>query len=108
MADEMPAVPTRVAQTHPELWEAYAELGERCSQAGPLPPETRRMVKLALAIGKGSEGAVHSHVRRALAEGVAPDAVRHVALLAIPTLGLPQAMAALAWIEDVVGKGDER
>lgn len=106
MTDDFPAVPTRVAKTHPDLWQAYADLGERCSIAGPLPPETRRMVKLGLAIGRGSEGAVHSHVRRALEEGASPDAIRHVALLAIPTLGLPQAMAALAWIEDVVGKGE--
>lgn len=105
MTDDLPAIPSRVAETHPEVWQAFAELGAQCSQAGPLAPETRRLVKLALAIGRGSEGAVHSHVRRALKEGASPDALRHVALLAIPTLGLPQAMAALAWIEDVVGKG---
>ena len=45
-------------------------------------------------------------LKQALAEGASPEAIRHVALLAIPTLGLPQAMAALAWIEDVVGKGE--
>ena len=50
----------------------------------------------------GSEGAVHSHARRALSEGIAPQAVRHTALLAITTLGFPQAMRAATWIEDVL------
>jgi alkylhydroperoxidase/carboxymuconolactone decarboxylase family protein YurZ len=54
-----------------------------------------------LAIGAGSEGAVHSHARRALAEGVPPEALRHVALLAVPTQGFPRAAAALSWIGDV-------
>lgn len=61
----------------------------------------RRLVKLALAIGAGSEGAVHSHARRALAEGLTRDEIKHTALLAITTLGFPQAIAALSWIEDI-------
>ena len=58
-------------------------------------------MKLALAIGAGSEGAVHSHVRRALAEDASIDELEHVALLAIPTLGFPRAVAVLTWIEDI-------
>ena len=44
---------------------------------------------------------MHSHVRRALAEGASIEELEHVALLAIPTLGFPQAVAALTWIEDI-------
>lgn len=62
-------------------------------------------MKLALAIGAGSEGAVHSHVRRALAEGASREELEHVALLAIPTLGFPQAVAALTWIKDITKQG---
>lgn len=58
-------------------------------------------MKLALAIGAGSEGGVHSHCRRALEEGVPREALKQVASLAIPTLGFPRAVAALTWIEDV-------
>jgi alkylhydroperoxidase/carboxymuconolactone decarboxylase family protein YurZ len=36
-----------------------------------------------------------------LAEGLAPDDLKHVALLAVPTAGFPQTMAALSWIDDV-------
>lgn len=98
----LPPAAARIAETQPEIWKAYAALGRACTEAGPLDGEAVRLVKLALAIGAGSEGAVHSHARQALAEGIAPQAVRHTALLAITTLGFPQAMRAATWIEDVV------
>ncbi|MBX9700714.1 MAG: carboxymuconolactone decarboxylase family protein [Acetobacteraceae bacterium] len=100
-AKELPAAAGEVARHWPEVWRAYAALGEACAGAGPLDGTTLRLVKLALAMGAGSEGAVHSHCRRALAEGVPPEALKQVAVLAIPTLGLPRAVAALTWIEDV-------
>jgi alkylhydroperoxidase/carboxymuconolactone decarboxylase family protein YurZ len=48
---------------------------------------------------------VHSHTRRGLADGLSPEELKHVALLAIPTLGLPQAVKGLTWIEDITDKG---
>lgn len=61
----------------------------------------RRLIKLALAIGAGSEGAVHSHARRAKEEGI-PDADLHqTAFLAIGPLGFPRAVASWTWIRDV-------
>jgi alkylhydroperoxidase/carboxymuconolactone decarboxylase family protein YurZ len=62
---------------------------------------TLRLVKLGIAIGNRSEGAVHSHVRRGLRAGIPAEELEQVALLAITTLGWPQAMAALAWITDI-------
>nr|WP_244605385.1 carboxymuconolactone decarboxylase family protein [Halorhabdus rudnickae] len=83
------------------MWDAYADLGETCSAAGGIDGETKRLVKLALAVGTQSEGAVHSHVRRGLEEDVDPETLRQVAILAIPTIGFPKAMAALTWIDDL-------
>ncbi|KAF0279483.1 carboxymuconolactone decarboxylase family protein [Spiribacter aquaticus] len=103
MSDELPPAANRVARDHPEVWAAYSELGRAAAENGPLDERSRRLVKLALAIGTGSEGATHSHARRALAEGVDPEALRHVALLAIPTAGFPAAVAGLSWIEDILG-----
>lgn len=100
--EEMPATPRQFARAHPDVWEAYAELGEATAEAGPLAGEQKRLVKLAIAIGSQSEGAVHSHVRRGLDEGVDPAAMRQVAILSIPTVGFPAAMAALSWINDLV------
>lgn len=92
----------RLAEDYPQLWQRYQDLGEACSEAGPLAADEARLVKLALALGQGSEGAVHSHVRRARDEGLSPAALRHVAFLAIPTVGFPGAMAGLTWINDIL------
>ncbi len=50
------------------------------------------------------EGAAHSHVRRALEAGATPDELRHAALLALTTLGFPNMMKGLMWVEDVLKK----
>lgn len=99
--EELPSTPSDLAEQYPDVWDAYADLGEAASGAGPIDDETKRLVKLALAVGGRSEGAVHSHVRRGLEEDIDPETLRHVAVLAIPTLGFPDAMAAMSWIEDL-------
>ena len=42
---------------YPTVWKAFKELGSRCHEAGPLDEKSRRLVKLALSIGAGLEGA---------------------------------------------------
>jgi 4-carboxymuconolactone decarboxylase len=99
-------IPTRFqqfGQKYPAIMRAYESLGEATQHAGPLDIRSRALVKLAIAIGALREGAVHSHARRALQAGCAPDEIRHVALLATTTLGFPSMMAALTWVEDVLG-----
>ena len=103
MTNKLPHGAQRLVDRHPEVWEGYGKLGAAVAEAGPIDARTRRLVKLALAIGARSEGAAHSHARRAQAEGISVEELRHVALLAIPALGLPSAVAALTWIDDVVG-----
>lgn len=99
--DELPSTAGDFAAEHPDVWESYADLGEACADAGPIDDETNRLVKLGLAVAAQSEGAVHSHVRRGLEEGLEPDALEQVAILSIPTVGFPQAMAAMSWITDL-------
>lgn len=99
--EDLPSGAGEVAAAYPDIWRAYAALGKACSEAGPVEGRTARLVKLALAIGALSEGAVHSHTRRALGEGIAKEELKQVALLAIPTLGFPQGVKALTWIEDI-------
>lgn len=101
--DHLPPVVQELAAKYPEIWEAYGRLGEAASAAGPLDRKTERLVKLALAVGSGREGAVHSHARRAIRAGWSPDEVRQVALLAITTMGWSGAVAAYCWINDVIG-----
>lgn len=100
----LPAFAGSVARRYPRVWEAYGKLGEELAAAGPLSERERRLVKLALAIGSGSEGATHSHARQALAEGLTSPEIRHVALLAATTTGWPASAAALSWVDDVLPK----
>jgi alkylhydroperoxidase/carboxymuconolactone decarboxylase family protein YurZ len=93
-----------IKNRYPELIAAYENLGEHCQKAGPLNPKERAIAKLAIAIGAGLEGGVHSHARRALDAGLTPDEIRHTALLGLTTIGFPSMMKALAWVEDVLGK----
>ena len=88
---------------YPEVWQAYNALGLAAHAAGPLDARTRELVKLALAVGVGSEGAVHAHVRKSLALDISPDEIRQVVMLALPTVGFPRMMAALSWVDDILG-----
>ena len=101
MTEQLPKILNTLIDDQPELWAAYQAMGQACADAGPMDEKTRRLVKLALAIGARSEGAVHSHARRGLQEGISPEEIRQTAVLAITTLGFPAAMAALSWIRDV-------
>lgn len=100
MPEQLPKAVDQFRKRHPEVWKAFNDLGDRCHVAGPLDEKTRRLVKLALAIGAGLEGATHSAVRNALKSGITSEEMDHVALLAISTLGLPSATRAMTWIAD--------
>lgn len=104
MSKKLPSAAQNIADGYPEIWAASEALGEACAKVGPLRGRELRLIKLALAIGVGSEGAVHSHVRRALDDGIAAEDLRHVAVLAMHTIGFPRSVAALTWIDDIIGK----
>lgn len=98
---DLPKAVDEFCNTYPKVWETFNKLGNLCHEAGPLDAKTRCLVKLALSIGAGLEGATHSAVRKARSAGVSADDMQHVALLAITTLGFPSAMRGMAWIGDL-------
>jgi 4-carboxymuconolactone decarboxylase len=106
---ELPAIAQSMALEHSEVWRAFQSLGEAASRAGPLDARTRRLVHLAMSIAVGSEGATHSHARRALSEGISADELEHVAMLAITAVGWAQAIKGLSWLRDIArGEADPR
>lgn len=101
----MPTLPktyTNLQETYPEVFRAYEQLGTAVHAAGPLDEKTRGLIKLALAVAGGHEGAVHAHVRKLREAGVSAAEMRQVVLLAIPTVGFPPAMAAMSWVDDLM------
>lgn len=106
MQEPLPSSISGFEKKHPAVWEAFAKLGETCHETGPLDEKTRRLVKLAIAVGLRHEGAVHSATRNALKSGVTREEIEHVAILAITTIGWPGAYAAITWIEDEISHRD--
>ena len=88
----------------PKVARAYDELAESCSKQGPLDKKCQRLIKLGIAIGINSEGAVRSHARRALEEGITVKELRHAVLMATTTAGFPTMIAAMKWVEEVIQK----
>jgi alkylhydroperoxidase/carboxymuconolactone decarboxylase family protein YurZ len=71
---------------------------------GVIDERTCHLIQLAAAAAVRSEGAVHSHVRRALEAGVAPREIEQAILLATTSIGFPAVVAALSWAGDIIGK----
>lgn len=101
MSEYLPDVYVRFREHHPKVAEAVDGLGA-ATEEGPLDQRSQRLAKLGIAIGAASEGAVRSSVRKALAIGVTPGEIYHVAILAVTTAGFPTAIAAMGWIHQVL------
>ena len=102
MSDYLPNVYMGFRDRFPDVALALDSLGKATEAAGGLDSRAQRLVKLGIAIGALAEGAVRSNVRKALAVGIDPDDIRQTAVLAISTAGFPTAIAATAWIEEVL------
>ena len=106
MSNKLPKPVEDFRQEYSDLWNAFNKLGDLCHSVGPLDEKTRRLVKLALALGAGLEGATHSAVRNALAAGLTAEEIKHVAILGITTIGFPSTMRAITWIDDGLNKAE--
>lgn len=87
---------------YPEFMAAVENLGTAAASAGPLDERTKELVQLAAAAAVRSEGAVHSHARRAVQAGATPEEIRHALLLLTSTIGFPNIVAALSWADDIL------
>src|SRR2546428_1912851 len=75
MSRELPKPIEEIRRLYPTVWKAFNDLGNRCHEAGPLDEKSRRLVKLALSIGAGLEGATHSAVRSARKAGIKQEEI---------------------------------
>jgi alkylhydroperoxidase/carboxymuconolactone decarboxylase family protein YurZ len=93
-----------VKAKHENYIDALDELGRVTKQEGPLDEKTAHLIQLAASSAIRSEGAVHSHVRRAIEAGAKPDEIFHTIILLTSTIGFPTVSAALNWASDVINK----
>ena len=108
MEQHLPKIYLAFREAHPDVAKALDVLGRETEQAGPLDARTQRLVKVVLAVGSLAEGAVRSNGGKALEADDTPAEIRHVALLAITTCGFPTVIAGLGWIEEVLGRVEDR
>jgi 4-carboxymuconolactone decarboxylase len=85
-----------------EFMRAMEALGQATKQAGPINDKSAQLVQLAAAAAIRSEGAVHSHTRRALQAGATAEEIKHALILLTSTIGFPSVVAALTWAGDII------
>ncbi len=100
----LPKIYQKFSEKYPEVLETYQELGKVCRSSGPLEEKYQDLVKLGIAIGANSRGAVLSHTRKALASGCSKDEVLHAVILSLTTTGFPNMMAAMGWVNEILEK----
>lgn len=104
----VPDMYLKLKQRHGGLFAAAEALGQAARKEGPLDEKQAQLIQLAAAAAIRSEGAVHSHTRRALENGASAAEVRHALILLVSTIGFPSVVAATSWAEDVIaGSGSE-
>jgi len=101
MATKPPERYQKMKERYPDLISAYENLG-KATHEGPLDHKYVHLIKLAASAAIKSEGAVHSHTRKALDVGASPDEIRHAIVLLTNTVGFANMMAALTWVDDVL------
>ncbi len=106
MTDYLPEVYQEFERRFPAVKESFDSLGAAEHEAGPLGEKERRLIKLGIAVGAESEGAVRSHVRKLLGIGASEQEILHTIVLALTTIGFPATNAALGWAEEVLSEED--
>jgi len=98
----LPKVYEKFTGKYPEVFKDYKQLGQTCRAAGPLDQKCQDLVKLGIAIGANSRGAVMSSTRKALESGATKDEIAHAVMLSLTTTGFPNMIAALQWVDAVL------
>jgi len=101
---KLPSQYISIGKRFKKYHDALGNLGKAAREAGPLDEKTSQLVQLAAAASIRSEGAVHSHARRALEAGAKPEEIYHALMLLTSTIGFPNVSAALSWVEDIIKK----
>jgi len=98
----LPKVYEKFSNNFTDVFKDYKQLGQTCREAGPLDQKSQDLIKLGIAIGANSRGAVMSSTRKALESGATKEEIAHAALLSLTTTGFPNMIAALQWVDSVL------
>lgn len=102
MSKEIPGHYLKFKKSNQAYFEAVEKLGETIRSQGPLQEKESQLVQLAASVAIQSEGATHSHVRRAMKAGATKAEIHHSILLLTSTIGFPRVMAGISWANDIL------
>jgi alkylhydroperoxidase/carboxymuconolactone decarboxylase family protein YurZ len=91
-----------IKKFHPDYIDAVENLGGTTTKAGPLNEKTCHLIQLAASITSKLEGATQSHTKDALDAGASHDEIRHSVLLLTNTIGFPNVMAGMQWVNEIL------
>jgi 4-carboxymuconolactone decarboxylase len=98
----LPKVYEKFTFKYPEIFKDFQQLGKTCRGSGPLEKKYQDLANLGIAIGANSRGAVMSQTRKALESGASKAEIEHVVLLSLTTIGFPNMIAAMGWVDEVL------
>ena len=105
--DKLPGHYVSIRDRFNEFGQALDNLGKITDESGPIDEKTSHLIQLAASAAIRSEGAVHSHARRALSLGAEPEELYHSLILVTSTIGFPNVAAAISWVDDIVEGSEE-
>ena len=98
--EDLPKFYMGIRKRYKEYGKVLSELGQVLKESGPIDDKNAQLIQLAASAAIGSEGAVHSHARRAIESGASPEEVYHSLILLTSTIGFPKVAAAISWVDD--------
>ncbi len=99
---EAPGAFKRFKASRPEMAAAYERLSELAMTGGPLSEREARLVKLGVALGVRSPGAIKSAMRKAGDAGLGHDELEHAVYLALANIGLSDTLTAVRYVEETL------
>lgn len=103
-SDQIPTHYKNLQTRYPKVMAALENLGSSLRSESVLDAKTGQLIQLGAAAVLQSEGAVHSHTRRAVEAGATQDEIYNALLLLISTIGFPKVAAAISWADDIINK----
>jgi 4-carboxymuconolactone decarboxylase len=104
MSKEFPKHHNSIRTRYKEYSSLLEELGKTVRETGPIDHKNSHLIQLAASATIRSEGAVHSHVKRALEAGATPEEIYHALMLLTSVIGFPSVAAAISWADDIIEK----
>jgi alkylhydroperoxidase/carboxymuconolactone decarboxylase family protein YurZ len=100
----LPKIYQYFTDNFPKISRDFNQLGKTYRESGSLKLKIQNLINLGIATGATSRGAVMPQTRKALESGATQEEILHVALLALTTIGFPNMIAAMGWINEVLEK----